>query len=62
MGGLLHFFDFSQDSMARKILAHKRHVDGKYYYHLLVCIWEILCMGMNYWGSIPFLVETYTSN
>uniref|UniRef100_A0A6N2LMD7 Uncharacterized protein n=1 Tax=Salix viminalis TaxID=40686 RepID=A0A6N2LMD7_SALVM len=28
MGGFLHLFDFNQDSMARKILAHKRHVDG----------------------------------
>ncbi|CAK7355562.1 unnamed protein product [Dovyalis caffra] len=28
MGGFLHLFDFNQDSMARKILAHKRPVDG----------------------------------
>ncbi|KAE8731914.1 hypothetical protein F3Y22_tig00002392pilonHSYRG00013 [Hibiscus syriacus] len=26
MGGLFHFFDFNQGNMARKILAHKRHV------------------------------------
>ncbi|KAJ0041503.1 hypothetical protein Pint_28715 [Pistacia integerrima] len=28
MGRLLHFFDFNQSSMARKILAHKKHADG----------------------------------
>ncbi|KAJ4837934.1 hypothetical protein Tsubulata_022527 [Turnera subulata] len=28
MGGLMHFFDFGEDSMARKIFAHKRQVDG----------------------------------
>ncbi|GMI68259.1 TON1 Recruiting Motif 26 [Hibiscus trionum] len=28
MGGLFHFFDFNQGNMARKILAHKRHVGG----------------------------------
>ncbi|XWS33955.1 hypothetical protein CRYUN_Cryun22dG0127100 [Craigia yunnanensis] len=28
MGGIFHFFDFNQGSMARKILAHKRHVGG----------------------------------
>ncbi|KAE8715894.1 hypothetical protein F3Y22_tig00110159pilonHSYRG00118 [Hibiscus syriacus] len=26
MGGLFHFFEFNQGNMARKILAHKRHV------------------------------------
>lgn len=31
MGGLLHLFDFNQSRMARKILAHKRHIGGKYY-------------------------------
>jgi hypothetical protein len=35
MGGFLHLFDFNQDSMARKILAHKRHVDGKYWHNFL---------------------------
>ncbi|XVF62303.1 hypothetical protein PTKIN_Ptkin08bG0206600 [Pterospermum kingtungense] len=28
MGGIFHFFNFNQGSMARKILAHKRHVGG----------------------------------
>lgn len=28
MGGLFHLFDFNQSSMARKVLAHKRHVGG----------------------------------
>ncbi|KAK6237223.1 hypothetical protein QUC31_002692 [Theobroma cacao] len=28
MGGIFHLFDFNQGSMARKILAHKRHVGG----------------------------------
>ncbi|KAK9012347.1 hypothetical protein V6N11_040404 [Hibiscus sabdariffa] len=28
MGGLFHFFDFNKGTMARKILAHKRHVGG----------------------------------
>ncbi|XP_044507968.1 uncharacterized protein LOC123227285 isoform X2 [Mangifera indica] len=28
MGGLLHFFNFNQSGMARKILAHKKHADG----------------------------------
>ncbi|XWS45646.1 hypothetical protein CRYUN_Cryun15aG0154400 [Craigia yunnanensis] len=28
MGGIFHFFDFNQGSMARKIVAHKRHVGG----------------------------------
>ncbi|TYJ47542.1 hypothetical protein E1A91_A02G197400v1 [Gossypium mustelinum] len=28
MGGLFHFFEFNHSNMARKILAHKRHVGG----------------------------------
>ncbi|PON82739.1 RB1-inducible coiled-coil protein [Trema orientale] len=28
MGGLLHLFDFENRSMARKVLTHKKHVDG----------------------------------
>lgn len=28
MGGLLHLFDFDKRSMARKVLSHKKHVDG----------------------------------
>ncbi|XVF18148.1 hypothetical protein REPUB_Repub10bG0187300 [Reevesia pubescens] len=28
MGGIFNFFDFNQGGMARKILAHKRHVGG----------------------------------
>ncbi|EXB95124.1 hypothetical protein L484_007071 [Morus notabilis] len=28
MGGLLHLFDFDKRSMARKVLPHKKHVDG----------------------------------